>query len=171
MAWKIALNQIKFHIAIKVDIIYWFYGNVVEFLLESTFCNFIWPHTGQLVLQLESSKFPTDHMTKYFFWTGFQTILSAVVTLLLTKDFGLFDDYFFKQTWNLTFLTSFTYSLTPSTFNLVDAIATASKRLFTMRPLHVWGCYNYITSHLNAQETLEQELRVKLLAEYEACAT
>ena len=34
------------------------------------------------------------------------------------------------------------YGLTPSTSNLVDAMAMASKQLFTMRSLHVWGrCY------------------------------
>ena len=40
---------------------------------------------------------------------------------------------------------SFTYSLTPTKSNLVNAIATASKELFTVNSLHVEGrslrCY------------------------------
>ena len=41
--------------------------------------------------------------------------------------------------WNSSSLTSIIYKLTPSTSNLVDAMAMASKQLFTMRSLHVWG--------------------------------
>ena len=40
---------------------------------------------------------------------------------------------------NLSSLASITCKLTPSTSNLVDAMAMASKQLFTMRSLHVWG--------------------------------
>ena len=54
--------------------------------------------------------------------------------------FEIIHKYFLKWTWKLTLLTSFTYSLPPSMSNLVNAIATASKQLFTMRPIHVWGC-------------------------------
>ena len=55
------------------------------------------------------------------------------------KVFGFFNKYIFKRMWNSSFLTSITYSLTPSMSNLVNVIATASKLLFTMRPLHAWG--------------------------------
>ena len=51
------------------------------------------------------------------------------------KVFGFFNKYIFKRMWNSSFLTSITYSLTPSTSYLVNAIATASKLLFTMRSL------------------------------------
>ena len=37
----------------------------------------------------------------------------------------------------MSLLTSITYSLTPSTFNLVKVVAMASKTVFTMRPLDV----------------------------------
>ena len=53
-----------------------------------------------------------------------------------------FHEYFLKWMSNSGFLTTITYTLTPSTSNLVDAMAMASKQLFTMRSLHVWGrCY------------------------------
>ena len=45
---------------------------------------------------------------------------------------------------NSSFLTSITYSLTPSMSNMVNAIATASKLLFTMRSLHVRGRYLFV---------------------------
>ena len=54
-------------------------------------------------------------------------------------DFEIFDEYFLKWTWILSSLTSITYRLTPSISNLFDAMAMASKQLFTMRSLHVWG--------------------------------
>ena len=46
-----------------------------------------------------------------------------------------FFPYFLKWTWKSSSLTSLTCSLSPSMFNLVGAIATTSKLLFTMRPI------------------------------------
>ena len=63
-------------------------------------------------------------------------------TFLLPKFLGLFqvvNASFIKWTRNLTFLTSFTYKLTPSTSNLVEVEDFWFKRLFTLRPTSYWG--------------------------------
>ena len=45
--------------------------------------------------------------------------LSAVDLTFVQPDFSLFNKYFLRWTWKLTFSTSFTCSLIPSTSNLV----------------------------------------------------
>ena len=86
----------------------------------------------------------------FFYTISDNSQFEWVITLNLTsndkqqhynfvQNLQLFVKYFLKWMWKLTFLTSFTYSLPPSTSNLVDPMATASKQLFTMRSLYVWG--------------------------------
>ena len=81
----------------------------------------------------------------------------------VSKWIWLFNKYFLILTLKLTFLTPFTYSLTPSTFNLVNAIATASKQLFTMRSLHTWG--RSFSSFCTLNEIKSLLLRTLLLVE------
>ena len=77
-------------------------------------------HTDQLVVQFDSSKFPSDHVTEIFLSTEHSTKMTAVCYTFAQKEFWLFNHFFLKWTWKLSFSTSFTYSLTPSTSNLVN---------------------------------------------------
>merc|ERR1712045_1099632 len=85
----------------------------------------------------------------FYMWFEFATKNSPIsgccgsrqlLTTLLFKIFkgtsGFSLNIFLKWVQKSSFLTSITYSLTPSTSNLINAIATASKQLFTRRPLH-----------------------------------
>ena len=73
----------------------------------------------------------------------------------------------------MSFLTSITCKLTPSTSNLGKVEATASKLLFTMRPVAI-SCfrsfvlvrYRYVAISCFAKQALEQELRATLLVRY-----
>ena len=74
---------------------------------------------------------------------------------------------------NLSSLASITCKLTPSTSNLGKVEATASKLLFTMRPvaisclrLFVLVRYRYVAISCFAKQALEQELRATLLVRY-----
>ena len=84
-----------------------------------------------------------------------------------SKRFGLFNKYFLTWMQKSSFLTSIAYTLTPSIINLVGAIATASKQLFTMRSLHIWGRsfasfyteISFVTDPLIGQERQEISLQ------------
>ena len=54
--------------------------------------------------------------------------------------------------------------------NLVNGIATASKLLYTTRPLHVRGRRTFVEVILEEVQALEQELRAaELVFEYTHC--
>ena len=96
--------------------------------------------------------------------------LSAVDYTFVQKEFGLFNKYFLTWMQKSSFLTSITYTLTPSMINLVGATATASKQLFTMRSLHIWGhsfasfCteVSFVTDPLIGQEINLQPIKTQI---------
>ena len=68
-----------------------------------------------------------------------EQLLFTLLSQFCSNEFDLFNEFFLKWMSNLSSLTLITCKLTPSSSDLVTAMATASKLLFTMRPLHVWG--------------------------------
>ena len=68
-------------------------------------------------------------------------VKTAVDFTFVQNELGLFNYYFLKLTWKLSFSTSFTYTLTPSTSSLVNSVAVASKQRFTVAS---WCGLNFI---------------------------
>ena len=71
-----------------------------------------------------------------------------------SKELWLFIIFFLKWMQNSSFVTSITCSLTPTTSNLVDTMAMASKHLFTRRSLHVWGLGSFVRYVTDFQKSL-----------------
>ena len=67
-------------------------------------------------------------------------LLFTLLFHFCSKDFDIFSEYFLKWMWNLSFLTSITYSLTPSLLNLVRVEARWLMVRFTWRSNEIWGC-------------------------------
>ena len=71
-------------------------------------------------------------------WAQHMRWKQLLITFLL-KPIRLFNNKFLKWISKLSFSTSFTYSLTPSTSNLVDFEVQMLIKLFTRRPSYYWG--------------------------------
>ena len=85
---------------------------------------------------------------------GRLTAKQLLFTLLFhfcSKDFDIFSKYFLKWMWNSSFSTSITYSLTPSTSNLVKVeVQIVHKEVYlevewTLRMARTWADFSEVS--------------------------